>query len=228
MYWSSETISIANASSASVAPWRVPRVARLVRRGCSCAAPIRFVTPRNVIAAHAKRSTGTHTPTRFRRAGGAGRSDRRCCGCARAAADSRWRCPAAAPRPPARSPRRSSTRGRTARGSGRASRRGRRSGPVDVLAQVAARMCALERLPDGGPRRVEERGHERLPQLAIRGAVRPQRPEHAGGRRRNAPTNSFRHSSRSHSVQPVSGGWTSPRRLPSASSISRCRLPQRR
>ena len=33
-------------------------------------------------------------------------------------------------------------------------------------------------------------------------------PITSGGRRRNAPTNSFRHSSRSHSVQPVSGGRT--------------------
>ena len=63
-----------------------------------------------------------------RREGDAARGRRSRGGCARAGSDSRWRCPAAAPRPRARSRRRWWARDRTARGSGPASRSGRGSG----------------------------------------------------------------------------------------------------
>src|SRR5262245_55469060 len=55
---------------------------------------------------------------------------------------------------------------------------------VDIAAQVSSRVSPLEGLPDGRARRVEERGHEGRPQLAVGGAVGEERTDHAG---RHAP-----------------------------------------
>ena len=55
---------------------------------------------------------------------------------------------------------------------------------IDVRAQVTAGVRPIERLLDGRARRVEQRGHERGPQLAVAGAVGEQRADHVG---RHAP-----------------------------------------
>ena len=84
---------------------------------------------------------------------------------------------------------------------------------VDVLAQVAARVRRSSvslTAARGGSNSV---GHER--RRAVRGRRRSRRTagrSRPGGMRRNAATNTLRHSSRSHSVQPVSGARASPRR----------------
>ena len=86
-------------------------------------------------------------------------------------------------------------------------------------------MRALERLPDRGPRRIEDRAHECGPQLGVRGAVRPQRPDHV---RRQAPEGADEQLQALVEVaQRAARVGRSDRAepLPSASSISRWRLP---
>ncbi len=51
---------------------------------------------------------------------------------------------------------------------------------IDVGAQVAAGVRPVERLLDGRARRVEQRRHERRPQLGVAGAVGEQRADHVG------------------------------------------------
>ena len=51
---------------------------------------------------------------------------------------------------------------------------------VDVVAQIAALVSPLERLPDGGARWVEQGRHEFVPQLSVAGAVGEQGAEHVG------------------------------------------------
>jgi hypothetical protein len=59
-----------------------------------------------------------------------------------------------------------------------------RACPIDFLAQVTAGVRPVERFLDRRARRVEQRGHERGPQVVVAGAVGEQRADHVG---RHAP-----------------------------------------